>query len=429
MSSSKREIIIDNSKTRSIGWAEGRPELYEWSYDQKIVVRIQENGGEGIVVALGEDALSVKEATNEAMEIAKKTPKDIHRRLVERGQAYADPIPVDDQLFQQSHEELSTRLHELENKILNVDRKIKKVVKLRFSEDIGERQITTSEGLDVSKRVSATSVMAEILAEEGPSTEVAWDSVQARFGHQLDLDQMAISLADNAVKSLGGQPISSQLYSVVLHPRVGVQILSLLAGALSAESVQRRKSFLKGLLGKKVSSPQITMIDDPFRPDGLASAPFDDEGSVHQRLAVVEKGILKDYFYDLRTASKDGRTSNGHGGRPVLGSAPTPRPTNFYIEAGPHTGEALLASEEKVFLVREVMGLHMADPISGEFSLGASGYLYEKGVFSKPVRGVTIAGQLNSLLNNVEAVGNDLTWYGAYGAPSILIPRMSVAGN
>ena len=91
--------------------------------------------------------------------------------------------------------------------------------------------------------------------------------------------------------------------------------------------------------------------------------------------------------------------------------------------------QLVAVSAPKVILLREVMGLHMADPITGEFSLGGSGYLYENGRFASAVRGVTIAGSVESLLNGVAAVGNDLTWYGAMGAPSLLVTGLTVAGS
>jgi PmbA protein len=170
------------------------------------------------------------------------------------------------------------------------------------------------------------------------------------------------------------------------------------------------------------------MIDDPLNPNGLESAAFDDEGTPHQICPIVVDGVLKDYFYDIYSAGKDKRETNGHGMKESLGSLPQPSPTNFYIKPGLTSFDELTHSHKKVFLVRDVMGLHMVDPVTGEFSLGASGSLYENGAFSHAVRGVTLAGTFSELLKKVIGVGIDLTWYGSRGTPSLLISSLSVGG-
>jgi PmbA protein len=146
-------------------------------------------------------------------------------------------------------------------------------------------------------------------------------------------------------------------------------------------------------------------------------------------MTVVNGGILEDYFFDLYSATKAKRTSNGHGIKASLGALARPAATNFYMKQGKTSPDEMLKSSKQVFLLRDVMGLHMADLITGEFSLGASGILYENGKFKQAVRGVTIAGQLGSILKDVSAVGSDLTWYGATGAPSFLLPQVTIAGN
>jgi PmbA protein len=98
------------------------------------------------------------------------------------------------------------------------------------------------------------------------------------------------------------------------------------------------------------------------------------------------------------------------------------------MKEGEASIDDLLVSDKRVFLLQDVMGLHMADPITGEFSLGASGVLYENGKPSKPVRGVTIAGTVSLMLKGVAAVANDFRWRGSTGAPSFLLPSVTIGG-
>jgi PmbA protein len=242
------------------------------------------------------------------------------------------------------------------------------------------------------------------------------------------MDTIALELAQQALSALGARALATGEYPVVLAPRVGVQILDLLAEALSAEAVQMGRSFLAGKQGASIGSRALTIVDDPLLPHGLASAAKDDEGTLRRALTIVDGGVLKNFFYDLRTGARDGVASNGRGHRSSPSAAPKPSATNFYVKAGAMKLDDMLSSAERVFLVRDVMGLHMADRITGEFSLGASGILYEKGRPSHAVRGVTMAGLVSDVLGRVQAVGHDFRWYGSVGCPSLLVQSLSIAG-
>jgi PmbA protein len=306
---------------------------------------------------------------------------------------------------------------------------LKKVVRLHVSEEREHKTIVTNRGVSLSAESTGTGFLVELLAEEDGQTEVAWDGVGRRFGGDIPFEKVVLDAAQTAVQSLGGKPLPSGLYTVLLHPRVGTQLLSLLAQALSAEAVQTNRSFLRNRLGEKVGSSDITVLDDPGLPRGAASVLFDDEGAPSQKLAMIEKGVLKNTFFDLRTAKKQGAAPNGRGFRASLAAAPAPHPTNLYIASGPHSLDHLLSSEKKVFLLHDIMGLHMAEPVTGEFSLGAAGFLYENGRLARPVRGMTMAGTVGGLLENATAAGNEIHWASSMGAPYVLVKNITLSGN
>jgi PmbA protein len=423
------EILFQGREVRSVGWSEGQPDLQDFSSEVEFAVRVLKDGGQGLVKSNHLDQGHFEVLLNEALDVAHITPKDSHRKWAGPADKYPPQVATDPDLFLRDIDFALGELRHTEDIILKIDPRIKKVVKLRFSEEMESRVLVNSLGLALSKKLSSSLFMAEVLAEERGETEVAWDGREFRFGRDLKIEDISRDVATRVVRSLGGKPIASGTYCVVFHPRVGTQILSLLANALSAESVYLGRSFFKGKMGGEVASQKINVVDDPLLPGGLASASFDDEGTPHQKLSLIEKGGLKDFFYDLRSAKRDGCSSNGHGIRSGLSSPPSPHPTNFFIESGDKTPIDLLNATSQVFMVREVMGLHMADPVSGEFSLGASGDLYKQGEFVRPVRGVTIAGRLDTLLKNIAEVGNDLTWYGSVGSPSFLVPELTIAGT
>jgi PmbA protein len=270
--------------------------------------------------------------------------------------------------------------------------------------------------------------VVEILAEHDGRTEVGWDYQFVRFREDLNLKSVAEGVAKHTLRALGAKSIPSGAYTFILHPRVVTQLLDLVEEAVSAEAVQLGRSFWAGKKGVPVASAKLNLIDDPEWPRGLACSSYDDEGVPHEKLNVVANGVLQDYFYDLSSASKAKRESNGRAVKAALGSIPKPGATNFFIAPGKGKLDSFLEAAPKVFYLHDVMGLHMADPITGEFSLGASGELYEKGRFSQAVRGVTVAGTIGALLKNISEVGSELSWYGAVGAPPLLVQQMTVAG-
>lgn len=415
----ERELSFGETESRSVGWADGKPSLIEAASAERLGVRVLEDGRQGTVSARSLSSVKLPGLAAEALAIARATPPDPNRRMARAAPSYPAAIPIDNACFQRPTDEIQTLLSAIEKEALKVDRRLKKVVKFQFTERKALRALANSHLPAISDESTASSFVAEILAEDHGRSEVAWDFQSRRFLGELDIEGVAMNVANHAAASLGGAPVASGKYAIVIDPRVGVQLLDLVTQAISAEAVQRGRSFLKGELDKAVASPLVTIIDDPFLPQGVASESFDDEGTPHERLEMISGGVLMDYFYDLRSAAADKRASNGHGGGP----------TNFFIKPGATPVADMLGSAPHVFLLKDVMGLHMADPISGEFSLGASGMLYEKGRVSRAVRGVTIAGTVASMLKGVSAVGPDLTWFGSTGAPSFLLPSVTVAGN
>lgn len=423
------ELNLRRRQNRSVGWAEGKPSVRTASVSQAVCVRVLEGGRQGLLTTTDLDGGALRSSVEKARSIARLSPPDATRRFGVPAQSYPGSSNNDAHLFSTPADALLDRLKALEAKVLAKDRRLKKVIKFNIGEERAQTAIVNSLGLSLVEESTDASFVAEILAEDNGQSEIAWDySVRRRFS-DVPIDEIAGGVAEAAARALGGAALPTAAYAVVLHPRVGTQLLSLLAEAVSAEAVQLGRSFFAKCMGKKVASDALSVIDDGLLPDGVASAPFDDEGTPHERTIVIENGRLRNYLYDLRTGAKEGVRSNGHGIKEALFAAPSPHPTNFYIAPGAASPEELLGADTRVFHIHDVMGLHMADPISGEFSLGAAGHLFEGGAYARPVRGVTIAGDIKSLLAAVSGVGRDLTWHGGFGCPSLLIPGVTVAGS
>ncbi len=214
---------------------------------------------------------------------------------------------------------------------------------------------------------------------------------------------------------------------MVFEPWVGVEFLELLAELLSAEEIQSGRSSLTGRLGSSIASPLVTLRDDPRRPAGPASARFDDEGVPTSDKVLVERGVLAGLLHDTVTAAREKTVSNGCGYRPGWSGLPGPGASNLLLSPGPLTREALIGGTRDGLLVLEMLGAHMIDPVSGEFSVGVSGLEIEKGAIARPFKGAMIAGGLLDLLGRVDAVADDFAFHGSCGAPTIRVSALDVA--
>jgi PmbA protein len=185
-------------------------------------------------------------------------------------------------------------------------------------------------------------------------------------------------------------------------------------------------SFLVERLGDTVASPAVTVVDDPLRPTAPASRPFDGEGVRQVRRTIVERGVLRSYLLDSYSARRLGLKTTGHAARSV-GDAPTSAPTNFVLEPGPYTAEAIIASVRHGLYVTELIGFGV-NPVTGDYSRGAAGLWIENGELAYAVEELTIAANLRDILRDVEMVGNDLTLRNAVASPTVKVARMTVAG-
>jgi PmbA protein len=165
----------------------------------------------------------------------------------------------------------------------------------------------------------------------------------------------------------------------------------------------------------------------------MASAPFDGEGVPMGTTELIKDGVLQGLLYDTYTGKKDGKPSTGNGIRGSYRSQPHVGATNLRLAGGKASLDQIIAGVETGFYVMEVSGIHSGtNPVSGDFSVGASGRLIRGGQLSEPVREVTIAGNLMAILKNITIIGNDNRWVpfgGSIHAPSLLIGEMTVSGK
>jgi len=253
----------------------------------------------------------------------------------------------------------------------------------------------------------------------------------SNFFKELDAEEIGRGAGKRAVELLSGEIIETQTCTVVFDPMVAGEIFAYLSMALTAEAMQRGRSFLIDKMGQDVASDKVTLLDNGRLPGGIASAPFDGEGVPTSATRLIDEGVLQNVIYDSYTASRDGKQSTGNAARGGHRSLPTLAPTNFYLQPGHATREELIAGVENGLYVTTIMQTGGINPVSGDCSMGANGLWIENGKLTRPINGVTVATTLQNLLMNISEVANDLRilpFYGAIGAPTIRVDNVTVGG-
>src|SRR5206468_1784129 len=197
----------------------------------------------------------------------------------------------------------------------------------------------------------------------------------------------------------------------------------------SADNVLKGRSLFADKVGERVANEKVTIVDDARRPRGLRSAPFDGEGIATTTRTLIDKGVLRGYLTSIKTARKLRSDATGNARRAGYGSPARIGPSNLFVTAGTDDATTIVRGFDRAIAVTSLLNLHTVDPVSGEFSLGATGNYLERGSRVQPVQGITIAGNLTHLLDSIVGVGTDIVFGpSGLGSPTLVISELSVGG-
>jgi len=287
--------------------------------------------------------------------------------------------------------------------------------------------LATSDGFRGGYSGSSFSVSCSLVAGEGTAMERDYE-YETRT-HLADLPaagEIGKKAGERTVKRLGARKPASCQAPVIYEPRIAASLVGHLLGAVSGSAIARGTSFLKDKRGKRIFKEGIAIIDDPLRPRGLRSRPFDAEGVACAPLNLVADGVLESWLLDSATARELDLATTGHARRGVAGP-PAPGPTNCHLAAGTASPDELIKSVEQGLYVTELIGFGV-NAVTGDYSRGAAGFWIEKGELAYPVSEVTIAGNLNDIFAGLTPA-DDLVFKRAVNAPTVLVERMTIAGR
>ena len=287
-----------------------------------------------------------------------------------------------------------------------------------FSENKSIFTLANSKGFLGGYKSSSFSASCVAVAKSNGSMERDYEFTNQRFLEDIaKADKIGKVASDNAIKKLNSKKISSEKIPIIFDKRISRGILNILSSAISGSSIARNTSFLKGAINKEIFNKKIDVIDKPDILKGLASRPFDSEGVISSEIKIVENGILNTYLTDTYYGKKLNLKSNGRAGGT----------TNLFFQNGSSSFDDLIKSYPKLLYVTETIG-HGSNLVTGDYSVGASGFIIENGEFVYPVSEITIAGNFKDIFKNL-TLANDLEYKYATNAPTTLVEGMTVAGK
>lgn len=285
--------------------------------------------------------------------------------------------------------------------------------------------IANSEGASARDDSTYFAGYISVNIPDGEGVSTAHESDASRF---MDLDPENISreACQLARDSRGGKSVETADLNVLLDYDAAASIIFTLSNALNADNVQRGRSIYADKVNQQVLSPSLSIYDDGTLKKGLNSSKSDGEGSPSQKTVLIEDGILKNFVYDLYTSRKSGVPSTGNGIRPSFASTPAVGFTNLIMDF--HQRKEM-SEIENGLVVKDLLGAHTANPISGDFSVEAmNAFKIEDGEISHPVKKAMLSGNIFEVFTQAWAASTKTKQVGPYVLPPILVSELRVVG-
>jgi PmbA protein len=372
-----------------------------------------------------------------AINLAGITTEDPHAGLPEPeelGSIAGDLRLFDPAIGQMETEFKIDQAKRAEEAALSADARIQNSEGASFDSNMGARYFANSSGFAGGYRTSSCGLSVVPVAKQNgangtpPSMERDYWFTNSRHAAGLETaEAVGQRAAARALRRLNARKITTRKAPIVFEPRTARSLLGDLFDAVNGGAIYRHASFLAGKLGETIASSALTVIDDPTLPGLFGTSPFDDEGALSRRTVVIERGVLKSYLLNTYTARKLALKTTGNASRGVTGNAGV-GPGNFYIEPGAKTEADIIRGLHEGLYVTELIGAS-ANTVTGDYSAGAAGLWIENGELAYPVAEITIAGNLKSMLRDLDQVASELDFRGSIASPAILIGEMTISGH
>jgi PmbA protein len=423
------EALVRAHRELSVQVRKGDVEMVEEAASRGIGLRVFVGDRSGSMATSDLTDTGLEALVEGALEVAKHSEADPDARPPET-RAFEQP---DLDLLDRSLEDFGARdaeawAREAESAAFAVSDRITNSEGASCGRVVGGVALVTSQGFSGLYEGSRVSIGVQPVAPDGDKLRTAADWDARRFRHALrSPEAIGKEAGERVVAKLGASKIESQQLPVIFHPDAGRALLSALFGCISGSAVYRRSTYLADREGTPVAAEGVEVVDDPLIPRGPASRPFDGEGFASRKNVVISGGALKTFLLDTYSARKLQKQSTASASRGLTGR-PSPSATNFVLQPGELSPEAIVRDTPKGLYVTSMMGFGF-NPVTGDFSRGAEGFLIENGQISRPVSEITIGVNFDDLWKGIDAIGSDLDLKTGTATPTFRVRQMTVAGT
>lgn len=417
------EIFFQEREKSTLVISRQEVENYQISREYGIGVRVIKDGKHGFSYTTNLD--KIDETIQRAIELSQVMEEDENWK-------FSKDLDLKDFKYypeEPSFQEKIKRLVELEKEIYSKDKRVKTVRNIVWEKTTDNNRIISTTGLSLEYNQQYQYIYTEIGASDGTNERSGFEFDVARSWNELEFDKLVEKVVWQATSLLGALPKKTQSVDIILPAERASEFLELISELFSAENVQKGKSVLKGLLGESVASPILSIVEDPLSEKALIPRLFDDEGIKTYQKYFIRNGVLENFAYNVYSANKEGKNSTGNGVRGSFKSLPQVDYFNLYIEPRDKSEDELIKSVRNGVYVISLMGLHLADTISGDFSLGIEGLWIKDGELAEPVAEMTISGNLKDFLKNITGIGNKLDLKGNINSPMLKLEDITLAGK
>ena len=351
------------------------------------------------------------------IETTKNTPEDEFNSLPDKDLLAKEVKELN--LYDDTHIENDDKIKYL-SRLENSASSDKKIVNTEssFTEDKSNFILANSDGFCKGFKTSSFVTSSVTVAKDDKSMERDYEyTLKCHLDDIKNAEELGKAAAEQTIRKLNPKKIGSEKIAIIFDKRIAKGILSTFASAISSSAISRGTTFLKDTIDKKIFSGSINIFDKPDISKGLGSKSFDSEGVKTETLRLVEQGTLKHYLIDTYNGKKLNLKSNGRCGGT----------SNLYFDNGKTSYNELLNSSSKCLYITETIG-HGSNIITGDYSVGATGFLVENGEFKYPINEITIAGNFKDMFQNI-TLANDLEFEYSTNSPTMMIEGMVVAGK
>jgi len=418
------EAFVERERETSVRVYEGEIEHLTSAQVEGVGVRVIKDGRVGFAYSGTLDEASLAEVLAEARDnVAFGTTDEWAGLAVPDGVA---PAPVElwrDALDGFATEHKVALAKELERLTVGVDPRLR-VEDANYADVLGESAVATSTGIVASGRATGCYVSVSTMADDGDETQTGFGFSVGREPADLMLAKAAGDGADRALRMLGATKPSSRKVTVVLDPFVTAQFLGVLSATLNGEAVLKGRSLFAQRMGEQVAAPIVTLVDDATNVQAFSATPLDGEGLATRRSTLIDGGVLRGFVHNSYSGRRSGTASTGNATRGGFKSTPGCGCLALSLQPGTRPQSDLVAGIDDGVLIQMVQGLHSGvNPVSGDFSTGASGLLIGGGQLGAPVREFTIGSTIQRMLQDVVEVGGDVEWLPMSAAGVSLVIR------